>query len=289
MRLLAATLTIWLGACASAMAADAPAAYRGLGAWIDRYDSASWAQPEVTVRGLARRGVRTLFLQTANSTHRYALPPAEPLSRFVDSAHRHRLKIVAWYAPHLCHLALDEQRALAAIRFRSARGHRFDSFALDIESPCVRPVQRRNARLLQLSHRLREAVGRHYPLAAIIPSPRGLELRGRRYWPRFPFKGLARYYDGFLLMTYFTYRLHGTAAVKDFTTQDIATLRRRVGDPAVAIHSIGGEAKRATTADVRGFAAAVRAEHVSGASLYDARATTPPMWNALRRALGRSP
>ena len=149
----------------------------------------------------------------------------------------------------------------------------------------MRSVQLRNARLLRLSHRLRRTVGRRYPLAAIIPSPRGIELRGRRYWPRFPFKGLARDYDAFMLMTYFTYRLHGTAAVKDFTTQDIAILRREVGDPTVAIHSIGGEAERATTADVRGFAAAVRTQHVSGASLYDARATTLPMWNVLRRAL----
>ena len=229
--------------------------------------------------------MRTLFLQTANATHRYALPPAELLGRFLDSAHRRRIKIVAWYAPDLCRLRRDERRSLAAIRFRSARGDRFDSFALDIESPCVHPAQRRGQRLLRLSNRLRRTVGRRYPLGAIIPSPRGIELRGSSYWPHFPFLGLHRYYDVFLLMTYFTYRLHGTQAVRDFTSRDIAILRREVRDPGVAIHSIGGEAKRATTADVRGFAAAVRNENVSGASLYDADATTPTMWRLMRQAV----
>ena len=112
-----------------------------------------------------------------------------------------------------------------------------------------------------------------------------MQLRAKRYWPHFPFTGLHRYYDVFVLMTYFTYRTHGTTAVQDFTSRDIAILRREVRDPTVTIHSIGGEAKRATTADVRGFAAAVRAENVAGASLYDADATTPAMWRLLRRAV----
>jgi hypothetical protein len=137
-----------------------------------------------------------------------------------------------------------------------------------------------------LSSRLRDAVGESYPLAAIVPSPRGIQLRERRYWPHFPFRGLYRYYDGLVLMTYFTYRVHGTAAVEDFTRRDIAILRREVHDPTVAIHSIGGEARRATTADVRGFAAAaVRDANVAGASLYDASATARPMWTLLRRAV----
>ena len=56
---------------------------------------------------------------------------------------------------------------------------------------------------------------------------------------------------------------------------------------AAGDHSIGGVAKRATTADVRGFAAAARAENVAGASLYDAGSTTPGMWRLLRRAVSR--
>ena len=267
----------------AAMALERTDAYQGLGSWIDRYDSAAWTQPEKTIRALARRGVRTVFLQTANASHRDALPSLRTLGRFVDSAQRERVRIVAWYAPDLCHLGRDERRSLAAIRFRSSRGARFDSFALDIESACVHPARQRSRRLLLLSRRLRRAVGGRYPLAAIIPSPRGMELRAERYWPHFPFSGLHRYYDAFVLMTYFTYRADGPEDVEKFVSRDIEILRRETNDPGVAIHSIGGEAQRATTADVRGFVAAVHNANVPGVSLYDASTTTPAMWRLLRR------
>ena len=240
--------------------------YRGLGAWVDRYDPDAWRRPERTVRSLARKRVNTIFLRTGNYALADALPPRRALGHFVDTAHREHLQIVAWYAPDLCHLRRDKRRSLAAIRFRSARGQRFDSFGLDIESACVRSPRRRNQRLLRLSRSLRGAVGRNYPLAAIGPSPRGMQLRAEAYWPRFPFAALHRHYDAFVLMTYFTYRATGTESVRAFTAKDIALLRAAVRDRDVAIHSIGGEAQRATVADVRGFTAAVREANVHGVS-----------------------
>jgi hypothetical protein len=112
-----------------------------------------------------------------------------------------------------------------------------------------------------------------------------MQLRAERYWPRFPFSGLHRYYDAFVLMTYFTYRADGPEDVEEFTKRDIEILRRELDDPGVVIHSIGGEAQRATTADVRGFVAAIHDANVPGASLYDASTTTPAMWKLLRRAV----
>jgi hypothetical protein len=100
-------------------------------------------------------------------------------------------------------------RGWAAIRDRTPRGGRFDAFALDIEDPCVTPEARRNRRLLALCERLRRRAGPRYPLGAIVPSPRGMHLRGRAYWSDFPFAGLRRTFDVFLAMTYFTFRLDG--------------------------------------------------------------------------------
>ncbi len=88
-----------VGVSAPAAARARTGAYQGLGAWIDRYDAAAWAQPETTVRALSRRGVRTLFLQTGNANLPTALPPRKRLDRFIDAARRRDLKIVAWYAP----------------------------------------------------------------------------------------------------------------------------------------------------------------------------------------------
>jgi hypothetical protein len=67
------------------------------------------------------------------------------------------MAIVAWYVPSFANPARDQRRSLAAIRFRTAGGERFDSFALDIESSVVKAAGLRNARLLQLSRQLRAA------------------------------------------------------------------------------------------------------------------------------------
>src|SRR5436190_3384172 len=40
--------------------------YRGVGSWVDIYDPAAQRQPEAAVADMAARGVRTLYLETAN-------------------------------------------------------------------------------------------------------------------------------------------------------------------------------------------------------------------------------
>ena len=69
---------------------EAPGAYQGLGAWIDRYDSAAWAQPEID-GSCPRPARRTDPLPPDRQRHLpTALPPRERLGRFIDAAHRRR-------------------------------------------------------------------------------------------------------------------------------------------------------------------------------------------------------
>src|SRR5919106_1988121 len=150
-------------------------AYRGLGAWIDIYDGGTWRHPGRAVRGLHRRGVRTIFLQTTNYGSRGPIRYPGLTARFLRAAHRLGLHVVGWYVPDFVHPRRDLRRSLAAIRFRSRGGHGFDSFALDIEANIL-PPGRRTRRLLRLSRAIRRAAGRRYPLRAITPSPRGMEL-----------------------------------------------------------------------------------------------------------------
>src|SRR6266508_6834450 len=179
-----------------------PRVYRGLGTWIDIYDVA-WRHPGTAVRRMRARGVETLYLETSNFSRGRMMVFPDGVRRFLDAAHRNGVSVVAWYLPGLRDLALDVHRSLGAIRYRTPLGNGFDSFALDIESDAVdRPV-RRTRRLLSLSERLRGAVGRSYPLGAIIPSPRRLQA-DVLYWPYFPYQRLADVYDVFLPMTYFT-------------------------------------------------------------------------------------
>jgi hypothetical protein len=264
----------------SAAAAPDPSAYAGLGTWIDVYDPNAWSAPDATAAAVRARGVRTLYLQTSNSNRSADLVRAAALGRLVDAAHARGLRVVAWYLPTLLHPARDLRRTLAAVRFRTPTGGRFDSFALDIESSSVRSPALRNARLLDLSRRLRAAVGPSYPLGAIIPSPVGMKLLPR-YWPGFPYSDLWRVYDVFLPMAYFSYRAHGDAAVAGYVRRGIEIIRARTGDPDVPIHVIGGISQRTSAAEARGFMRAVRGCRTFGFSLYDFFGTSASAWRTL--------
>ncbi|MGZ4108426.1 MAG: hypothetical protein ACXVP7_01930 [Actinomycetota bacterium] len=258
---------------------DRIAVYRGLGTWIDIYDVA-WRHPGAAVRKMAREGIRTLYLQTSNFSRGKPFVYRTGVGRFLDAAHREGIRVVAWYLPGFRNVWLDLHRSLAAVRYRSPNGNRFDSYAVDIESPAVARASTRTRRLLALSTRLRKAVGPDYPLGAIIPSPRGLDDSGT-YWPRFPFRPLARLYDVFLPMTYFTWRVSGEQGAHWYTAESIGIIRRRTHDHTVPIHVIGGIG--ASPSETRGFVAAIRERGAIGASYYTFPITPSDDWQPLQQ------
>jgi hypothetical protein len=275
-----ALLLLALALSPSALAAADLAPYRDLGTWIDLYDDPQWAAPEATVAAIQARGVRTIYLETGNFRQRSDLVLPQVLGRFVEAAHTAGIQVVAWYLPSLKNVARDLRRSLAAIEFRTLSGQAFDSFALDIEASDVRSVTRRNARLLDLSQRLRAAVGSSYSLGAIIPSPRGMELRPD-YWSPFPYAELASVYDVLLPMVYSTYHGDGARVVVLDTTRSIQILRSETGRPDVPIHIIGGLGDALSRAEARAFARSVAACAPAGFSLYDFSVTKPSAWAAL--------
>jgi hypothetical protein len=263
--------------------------YAGLGTWLDIYATSSWIHPRQEVAAMARDGVRTLYLQTGNYEQNVDLVRRHALGEFVDAAHAAGMRVVAWYLPSFLYPSQDARRALAAIHFRTPEGERFDSFALDIEASLVRSVPLRTTRLLLLSARLRSAVGRRYKLGAIIPSPVGIR-RHPAYWPRFPYRRLARVYDVLLPMAYATDRhIHGIAATRAYDVADIAIIRSRTGKPREPIHLIGGIANRMGAKESAGFMRAVAACSPLGYSLYDFPLTSGASWRALTapRSAGR--
>jgi hypothetical protein len=281
--LAAAALTVVLAAPAGG--ASAPTRHRtpyaGLGTWLDIYATPFWTHPQQQVAAMAREGVRTLYLQTGNYEQRVDLVRRAALGRFVDAAHAAGMRVVAWYLPSFADPAQDTRRALAAIRFRSAGGERFDSFALDIEASLVKSAPLRTKRLLRLSARLRAAVGRRYTLGAIIPSPVGIR-RHPTYWPRFPYRPLARYYDVFLPMAYATDAgVRGIKATRAYNAADVAIIRTRTGKPHVPIHLIGGLANAMGVRELTGFMQAVGDCGPLGYSLYAFSITGSAAWTTL--------
>lgn len=256
--------------------------YRGLATWVDIYDRGVWGNPEGAVTAIAARGVRTVYLETANYRGGRAILRPGLVGRFVDAAHAEGLAVVAWYLPGFLEPAVDVDRSLAAIDFRTPVGERFDGFALDIEATAVKSPTLRTKRLLRVAGKLREAVGPRYALGAIILSPRGLEL-SPTVWPGFPYTGLADTFDVFLPMVYFTYRTSALRDTREYVEASIAVLRRETGNPDVPIHIIGGVADRARPKQVRGFVDAACADRLLGASLYDFATTSERQWPQLTR------
>jgi hypothetical protein len=255
--------------------------YRGLGTWIDIYDDDAWDRPVSTVRSMAEHGVRTIYLQTSNFNRGKPFVHLEGVEAILDAAHRHGMRVVAWYLPGFRNLGLDLHRAIRSIRFRTAAGNGFDSFAMDIESPEVRRPRLRTARLLKLSAWLRRAVGADYSLGAIVASPRRLRS-DPWFWPGFPWQRLARTYDVFLPMTYYTYRVSGRDGAAWYTAKNVVIIRQETEGMEVPIHVIGGISFDATGAETRGFVDAVRERDVIGASYYTFPGITRDQWKALR-------
>lgn len=264
----------------SLLEADPVVAYRGLGAWVDMYDQGPWDYPRAAVRRMAEQGVRTLYLETAN----YRKPVKGPMYRpravatMLDEAHLNGIKVVAWYVPSFANLAKDLHRSTIAIDFVSPTGQRFDSFALDIEATVVRDIATRNERARALSRRLRDHVGDDYTLGAIVPEA------GALYWPDFPYGAMARRFDVFLPMAYFSYRTSGAPGVYDFVSRNIAAIREETGDPTAAVHVIGGIAEDSSPAEVEAMVGAARDKKAIGTSLYDFPTTTPRQWTKLSEA-----
>jgi hypothetical protein len=279
---LSAVLLAATGAGASASSRNLTP-FAGLGTWLDIYaNKAAWREPGREVAAITQAGPRTLYLQTGNYRQSVDVVRRRAQGRFIDAAHAAGLKVVAWYLPSFANLKQDERRALAAIRFQSPSGQRFDAFALDIEATTVRQIPLRNLRLLQLSAWLRSAVGPSYALGAITPSPIGM---APSYWPGIPYRALVPFYDVFLPMAYSTLRgVRGTDATRAYLAATVAAVRNGTGDPEIPVHLIGGLSGGMGAPETAGFVRAVAACAPLGYSLYAFPRTTRATWAALTAA-----
>jgi len=285
----AVTSSLWMG-----LGDDAPLeypplrrnadAYQGLGVWIDVHDDSLLDDPRGTVEAMLQRGVRTIYLETSNYDRSEDIYRPAAQSEFIDAAHEHGIDVVAWYLPGLDDLNRDLRRSLAAIRFESPQGQRFDGFAMDIESTVVDKIGERNRALARLSQRLRETVGDDYTLGGIIPSPVGLATPFTGYWPNFPYETVAAYYDVVLPMAYSSYRAHGLAETHDYIAECFRILREGSGDPSIPVHIIGGLARSYTQKETQGFVDAAREYGALGASIYDLATTNADSWPELEEA-----
>jgi hypothetical protein len=282
-----ATCAILAAGIATIGVAGAPAADRadasvfgGLGTWVDIYDGPVYAAPERTAQRIAARGVKTVWVETANYGASADVVKSLQLGRFVDALHTRGLRVVAWYLPGHVKPALDERRALAMLGFRTATGGQFDGVALNIEATKLRNATLRSRRAVALTTRLRDEA-EETPLAIIPFNPRGLERRPST-WPRFPWAELAENADAFAPMIYTGGAFKGFDATYGYVTRALRLLRVNTGHSDVSIHVAGGVADRLGSEELAGFAAAVSDDGATiGVSLYDWMTTPSRAWAAL--------
>lgn len=259
------------------------AALEGLGGWIDVFDHTDDPNSILPlVRGMASQGVRTLYLETARFASETDIQYPRAVGAALDEAKSRSLRVVAWYPPAFDDLDRDVRRSLAAVRFTSPGGNRFDAFGADIEyGDRVPDAEQRTAAAIEYSRRLREGAS-DVTLAAIVIAPSSLELNPDR-WPNFPWLELGPLYDAFMPMNYWTARSPDPDTAAQLTEHNTAETKRLTGKP---VHVIGGLAEDADEAQVSAYVAAARRSGSLGGGLYDYRTTRPEVWDELRTLNG---
>ena len=269
-------------------------AYSQLGTWVDVFDYApafaggSGAAPQLTpssVDAMAAAGIRTLYIQAAIDSPRASgvLESPTVLGAFLTRAHARGMQVVGWYLPTFTDVNADLQR-LRAIRDYRVGEQGFDGVAVDIEWTAGIPnTARRNAALIDLSRRFRAETG--IAIGAIVLPPVLLEVVNTEYWPSFPWKSVAPYYDVWLPMAYWTDRTEasGYRDPQRNTAENIARLRSDLGQPNAPVHVIGGIGGSSTADEYRRFVTAARAGKAVGISLYDYRISGSAVWSILAR------
>jgi hypothetical protein len=252
--------------------------YTGLGAWVDVYDWTG-ARPTVGVRqidAMADAGVQTVFLQTSRKGRADDIQEPKRLDELIDRAHARHLHVVAWYLPTFEDPAQDLRRLEAAAALK------VDGLAVDIEAVNLTDAALRNQRVVELSQRLRSAIGRRRVLTAVTLSPVHLDVVNPVYWPGYPWAKLADVYDAVLPMAYWTLRRGDLRQAESYLRDTVERIRTAAGRPDLPVHVIGGLAEDTTGTDLAGMLRAVRAEHAIGGSLYDWASSTPTQWKDLR-------
>lgn len=243
--------------------------YSGLGAWVDVYDwthELGGASPSVgldDVDAMADAGVQTLFLQTSHRRSAADVIEPERLEALIERAHANDLHVVAWYLPTFEDVAVDLRRLIAAAELP------VDGLGVDIEATVVTDATERTRRLLDLSTRLRAAVGADKALGAITLSSTHVQVVNPDFWPAYPWAELASTYDVLLPMSYWSIRrgdLHDGAR---YIGEDIDRIWAAVGRSDIPIHPIGGIADGTTVAEIEGMVGAIVERGGIGGSLYD--------------------
>lgn len=258
-------------------------AYRGFGAWLDRFDwSAEWVregnQPVVSVASIdhmAAEGVETIYIQTSYWEDPVGVIEPGRLRPLIDRAHEHGISVIGWYLPAFVDPAKDMEHVVAMHRFG------VDGVAIDIEGTQVEDVPERSRRLVAFSEELR----RRFPglaLGGIVLEPVLIEDLSDTYWPDFPWTEIAPYYDVWMPMNYWTNRRGEWRSAYRYMATNIDRVRQNLGLTDALVHPIGGIGDKTTEQDLHEMVQAAGERGAIGGSIYDYATSRAEFWPILR-------
>ena len=192
----------------------------------------------------------------------------------MTTAHSYGINVVGWYLPTLTNVDRDLQHLMAMFNFQ-VNGQTLDGIGVDIESRVVADVNDRNARLVDLSPRLRAQTGTSV-LSAIVVPPVVMDVINVNFWPNFPWASLAPYYNVWMPMNYWTGRTQASGYHDGYryTVDNMSLIRQHINNPGAIVHPIGGIANTATDDEIRGMVKGAQEQGAIGWSMYD--------WNTTR-------
>lgn len=263
-----------------------------MGTWVDIYDYALRGPMNIpaAVDSMAKRGVKTLYLQTSRWKDGGDFVNIEAVHQFVEEAHSKGIKVVGWYVPGFGNIARDIRRSVIVLDYVSPNGQKFDGFAPDIETreEVGGSRDRYNAGVAEYTKQLRTALP-NAVLGAIVDDAKN-NLRAPERHAGFPWKEIGANYDVVLPMAYWSVTKPSNGGCggqydADAYIREAVSLTKSYLGADKPIHPVGGIADCVTEAEVVGFVNATKAVGIGG-SFYDfatIQASSVPMWGHLAK------
>jgi hypothetical protein len=246
--------------------------YRGLGAWIDVYDSS--LDVTTTIAEMSRRGVKTLYLETSSWKFSTDLQNQAMVDAYLKAAHAKGIRVVGWYLPGFADMDRDVRRSVFVLQYKSSQGESFDGFATDIESRVElnQDRDRFNAAVVEYSNRLRAALPTA-TLGAIVVDAKNNERAPSR-WEGFPWPDIGKTYDVIMPMAYWSVNpANGGCPGADIDTfsymGEVVSKTQALMGTKKPMHLIGGIADCISVVETHGYVQAMKSLGSLGGSLYD--------------------
>jgi len=186
----------------AAAPAASPSAARGVlptgkGMWLWQPEKIEGGNVSALVARAKQLGFTHLYARTGSTW--MGFHGAGYLEQLLPKAHAADIRVYGWDFPQLRDPDADVARAVQAITYTTAGGHRLDGFVPDIESSSE-GVQLSSLAAHHYGQRLREAVGNDYPLVVAVPRPSGPMVT------RYPYGSVVKFFDAIAPMVYWLNR-----------------------------------------------------------------------------------